>query len=107
MNCLKSKEPNPYKIYYYLYRRIESDVSKAGWFSRLLFNWIKPLLRLGNKRPLQFEDLPPLAYYIIILFVRPSDSAEGLKSSFSKAWEKQSKKKKYYLYTTNTKIGHL
>lgn len=43
--------------------QIEADINNANWFSKLFFSWIQPLLRLGNKKPLEFDDLPPLQYY--------------------------------------------
>ena len=34
----------------------------AGFFSRILFLWLNPLLTLGNQRSLNANDLPALAY---------------------------------------------
>lgn len=38
------------------------DESKANCFSKLFFTWIKPLLKEGQEKPLEFEDLPHLRY---------------------------------------------
>ena len=28
-----------------------------GWFSKVFFSWMSPMLALGSKKPLEFEDL--------------------------------------------------
>jgi ABC-type multidrug transport system fused ATPase/permease subunit len=48
----------------------------APLFSRLTFNWMKPLLALGNRRALEFDDLPDLASV---------DAAAPIQASFDAA----------------------
>ena len=43
-------------------RNPPSYEEKAGFFSKILFMWLNPLLTLGNKRTLNPEDLPQLSY---------------------------------------------
>lgn len=35
----------------------DTPETTAGWFSRVIFSWVRPLLTLGCSRPLEFEDL--------------------------------------------------
>lgn len=46
-----------------LLRGMKSPEERAGFFSKLTFGWLNPLLELGVSRPLQEEDLYPLARY--------------------------------------------
>lgn len=45
-----------------------------------LFMWIKPILELGNRQPLDFSDL---------LELNPEDQAENVNEQFQKAWNQQ------------------
>ncbi|KAJ3320038.1 hypothetical protein HDU76_000399, partial [Blyttiomyces sp. JEL0837] len=40
---------------------VECREVKAGWWSVLYFDWMNPLMRLGELRPLTAEDVPELA----------------------------------------------
>ncbi|ERN15280.1 hypothetical protein AMTR_s00056p00226840 [Amborella trichopoda] len=56
----------------------ERTRNRIGFFSRLTFSWINPLLRLGHRKPLTLRDIPPL----------PSeDEAHLAYEAFSQAWE--------------------
>lgn len=55
-----TKESKPKKI---------ETAANANCFSSLLFNWCQPTLRLGKKRPLNFEDLPPLPYFCVTIYM--------------------------------------
>lgn len=46
----------------------ESLEEKAGFFSRILFLWLNPLLSLGSKRTLNQDDLPQLSYQYVNLY---------------------------------------
>ena len=35
-----------------------SEQEKAGWFSKLFFGWISPLLAKGFSKKLEMEDVP-------------------------------------------------
>lgn len=37
-----------------------NDLREASFFSKLLFSWIYPLIRLGNSKPLNLDDIPCL-----------------------------------------------
>ncbi|XP_010545620.1 PREDICTED: ABC transporter C family member 8 [Tarenaya hassleriana] len=54
------------------------NLSTAGFFSRLTFSWINPLLSLGYRKPLAPEDIPTLV---------PEDEAELAYEQFSQAWD--------------------
>ncbi|KAL2613231.1 hypothetical protein R1flu_024923 [Riccia fluitans] len=60
-----------------------SGYSKANFFSRLTFSWVKGLLALGNKRPIVKEDLPPM---------RAVDEAAYNYNEFSVHWESEKRK---------------
>eukprot|EP01041_Mallomonas_annulata_P007311 gene7311-14905_t len=63
----------------------------------LTFAWIKPLLELGNKRPLEFTDLYNLDF---------TDSAKGVYLKFRSIWKVQMKTKKQSLiYTYMSAFG--
>lgn len=51
--------------------------ASASWWSRVSIGWVADLLRLGNERPLEFEDLMPL---------RPEDNGEVLYNVFMEQW---------------------
>lgn len=36
---------------------IPSMYSSAKWSDKILFNWVFPIIKLGQKRPLKFEDM--------------------------------------------------
>jgi ATP-binding cassette, subfamily C (CFTR/MRP), member 1 len=55
------------------------------FWNSLLFMWIKPLLELGNKQPLDFDNLFEL---------EDRDKAENVCASFDDAWKKQRTMKK-------------
>mmetsp|Transcript_20744 Transcript_20744/g.29812 ORF Transcript_20744/g.29812 Transcript_20744/m.29812 type:complete len:1497 (+) Transcript_20744:45-4535(+) len=57
-----------------------SSCSIASFWNTILFMWIKPLLELGNKQPLDFSDLFELS---------PHDRAVNIYASFLKAWKAQ------------------
>lgn len=48
---------------------LSADESKANCFSKLFFTWIKPLLKEGQQKPLEFEDLPHLRYLKCFIIV--------------------------------------
>eukprot|EP00941_MAST-03F_sp_MAST-3F-sp1_P002520 g2520.t1 len=60
-------------------RRSIADEWRAMFFSRVLFNWVAPLVRLGGKRPLTADDLGVL---------QSSYSAEERMDQFRKHLEK-------------------
>lgn len=39
----------------------ESYEEKAGFFSKILFCWLNPLMEIGYKRALESTDLPQLS----------------------------------------------
>ena len=41
---------------------------QAGWFSKILFTWLNPLLEKGYKKALNQEDLPQLSFCLRNLF---------------------------------------
>eukprot|EP00600_Ochromonadales_sp_CCMP1393_P017669 CAMPEP_0175031920 /NCGR_PEP_ID=MMETSP0005-20121125/21113_1 /TAXON_ID=420556 /ORGANISM="Ochromonas sp., Strain CCMP1393" /LENGTH=1650 /DNA_ID=CAMNT_0016292283 /DNA_START=12 /DNA_END=4964 /DNA_ORIENTATION=+ len=49
-------------------------------WSTLTFSWMDKLLKTGNEKPLEMEDLYKLAY---------SDSAEGVYKSFKEGWTRE------------------
>lgn len=51
--------------------------SLCSW-SRLTFSWIRPLLELGNRRPLLPDDLGKLEY---------EDESTSMYTSFKRSWE--------------------
>ncbi|KAJ4459649.1 Multidrug resistance-associated protein [Paratrimastix pyriformis] len=55
-------------------------IEKANIISRLTFWWMTPLIALGFKRPLEPEDLYPLA---------EKDTATSLGNEFQKIWESE------------------
>ncbi|OQR88954.1 ATP-binding Cassette (ABC) Superfamily, partial [Thraustotheca clavata] len=52
----------------------------GGCWSSVFFSWLTPLLDLGNKRPLEFNDLYQL---------NPNDQAVNVSSSFQQYWEQE------------------
>lgn len=76
-------------------KNISKKEEKRSLFSSLLFNWVKPVLETGKKRPLVFEDLPPLSYYYYI--ISENYYASNIKKTFYEYWEKEKSKKKYNL----------
>ena len=55
----------------------ENPKRNAGFFSLLTFTWLNNLLRQGNKRPLENDDLPPLL---------KEDKSELLTQHLEKEW---------------------
>lgn len=55
-----------------------SNIKQAGFFSKLTFSWINPLLTLGYSRTLTLEDVPPLD---------SEDEAELAYQKFSHVWD--------------------
>ena len=55
----------------------ENPKQNAGFFSLLTFTWLNYLLRQGNKRPLENDDLPPLL---------KEDKSEPLTQHLEKEW---------------------
>lgn len=47
-------------------KNISKKEEKRSLFSSLLFNWVKPVLETGKKRPLVFEDLPQIIMHLIL-----------------------------------------
>lgn len=75
---------------------VGESVEKSGVFglisqvwSFLLFSWIRPLLELGNKQPLEQNDL---------LDLHQTDKAVSVYSRFRKAWKLQMDEKKPSLF---------
>ncbi|KAL3679851.1 hypothetical protein R1sor_022807 [Riccia sorocarpa] len=60
-----------------------SGFSKASVFSRLVFWWMGGVLTLGNRRPLQFEDFPPMS---------AEDDAAYNYQEFSVHWENEKRR---------------
>ncbi|KAI0382123.1 P-loop containing nucleoside triphosphate hydrolase protein [Hypomontagnella monticulosa] len=54
--------------------------TSAGWFSRLVFGWMKPLLTIGRKRPLEPND---------IWLVNPDRGIEVLSDKFRESFHKR------------------
>lgn len=54
----------------------------SDMWSTLTFSWMEKLLKTGNERPLEMEDLYKLAY---------EDSAEGVYKKFKQGWLQQIK----------------
>ncbi|KAJ7376022.1 hypothetical protein OS493_037414 [Desmophyllum pertusum] len=54
----------------------------AGFFSLLTFTWLNDLLKLGNQRPLDNDDLPPLL---------EEDQSETLANNLEKEWSRNYK----------------
>ena len=52
--------------------------SSAGPLSRATFSWLNPTLRLGNERPLDEADLPPLL---------PCDASDASFATFQSRWD--------------------
>lgn len=63
----KGGESVYYSIFHLFTRRVDASYENANFFSRLLYTYIKPLLIVGSKKPLEFEDLPPLSYLYMFL----------------------------------------
>ncbi|KAI4324776.1 hypothetical protein MLD38_030232 [Melastoma candidum] len=59
-------------------KRRVSGLGHAGFFSRLIFAWINPLLRLGCSKTLELDDIPSLV---------SEDEAHLAYEKFSQAWE--------------------
>ncbi|XP_012069008.2 ABC transporter C family member 8 [Jatropha curcas] len=55
-----------------------SKLAQASFFSKLTFSWINPLLKLGNSKPLDLEDIPSLI---------AEDEAGIAYQKFSNAWD--------------------
>ncbi|XP_065866716.1 ABC transporter C family member 8 isoform X2 [Euphorbia lathyris] len=55
----------------------QSKLSRAGFFSKLIFSWINPLLKLGYSKPLNLEDIPSLV---------PEDEADVAYRKFAHTW---------------------
>lgn len=55
----------------------ENPKKNAGFFSLLTFAWLNDLLKQGNKRPLENDDLPPLL---------KEDQNEALVEHLQKEW---------------------
>lgn len=55
---------------------------------------MKPLLVAGSKRPLGFDDLPPLPYNIFLYKFRKDNDSCKLKMRFKESWENEQHKKK-------------
>ncbi|KAI0136126.1 P-loop containing nucleoside triphosphate hydrolase protein [Hypoxylon sp. NC0597] len=58
--------------------------ASAGWFSRLTFNWISPLLSVGRRRPLEAND---------IWLVNPDRSIDVLNGKFTSSFSKNAQHK--------------
>ncbi|GKV36543.1 hypothetical protein SLEP1_g44664 [Rubroshorea leprosula] len=56
----------------------QSGIGHAGFFSRLTFSWINPLLSLGYSKPLSLGDIPSLV---------PEDEASLAYKKFAHAWD--------------------
>ena len=52
----------------------------TGLFSRALFTWLSPLMRIGYKRALEMEDICSLA---------PADRGAVISKKFNANWSKQ------------------
>lgn len=67
-----------------LHQSPQNDSSVMGTLKELvdttLFMWMKPVLELGNRQPLDFSDL---------LELHPEDQAETVNEQFHKAWNLQ------------------
>ena len=57
-----------------------SPENRASIFSKSIFSWINPLLDLGQKRPLEQDDIEPLSH---------RDKVETLKCKFNREWTKE------------------
>jgi hypothetical protein len=55
-----------------------SPEAHLGWFSRLTFVWLNPLMRAGNDHQLKFDEL---------INVRHEDCASSIDSSFQRSWD--------------------
>ncbi|XP_072965650.1 ABC transporter C family member 8-like isoform X1 [Typha angustifolia] len=62
----------------------QTGFSKAGSFSFVTFSWINPLLRLGNSKPLDLNDIPP---------VDTEDGALQACQTFLREWDLQGEEK--------------
>ncbi|KAK4657219.1 ATP-binding cassette transporter yor1 [Podospora pseudocomata] len=80
------KQPNPLrwgKIPPIPEERVVSPEHKAGFFSKLVFHWMGPLMTTGYKRPLQPTD---------IYKVNPDRSVEPLTERMKESFEKRVKR---------------
>lgn len=61
-------------------RKAPAAFGEAGFFSRLTFTWMDPLLRLGYSKPLDLSDIPPLD---------ADDAAEAAQRTFLHEWHRR------------------
>ncbi|KAK8457009.1 hypothetical protein SEVIR_3G114300v4 [Setaria viridis] len=61
-------------------QRKAAAFGEAGFFSRLTFMWMDPLLRLGYSKPLDLSDIPPLD---------ADDAAEAAQRTFLQEWHRR------------------
>lgn len=86
-----------------MYQRLEKDrvdLDEASLLSRLWFSWINPLLRRGNAKSLNLDDIPPLG---------SEDEALLAYKNFNDAWsivkkEKGTKNSKYFTLRAITRV---
>ena len=77
----------------------ESYEEKAGFFSKMLFLWLNPLLTLGNKRPLKHSDLPQLSYtWFVEMIDRQCDRSEIIYNRVTEKWEETKATKYSFLF---------
>lgn len=58
--------------------KVESELGRAGFLSKLMFSWVNPLLTSGYKKPLSFDDVPSLV---------SDDEADIAHRNFSRAFD--------------------
>ncbi|CAI5723801.1 unnamed protein product [Hyaloperonospora brassicae] len=66
----------------------------SGCLSNVFFSWVTPLMKLGNERPLESDDLFQLD---------PHNRAANVSRTFAEAWEQQKRSKKPSLVWAITK----
>jgi ATP-binding cassette subfamily C (CFTR/MRP) protein 1 len=66
----------------------DSPFERAGLFSKVLYIWIDPLIKLGSEKPLESSDIPPLPRIFTCKQVK--DLAEP-------RWKEHSKKPKPFI----------
>ncbi|XP_047963143.1 LOW QUALITY PROTEIN: ABC transporter C family member 8-like [Salvia hispanica] len=86
-----------------MFQRLEKDravLDEASLLSKLWFSWIDPLLSLGNSKPLNVDDIPPLG---------SEDEALLAYKNFNEAWnslmeEKGSKSTNFFALRAITRV---